>query len=121
MLLAEKIRLKSINQEENQSFSPLTPTDIRPTPSFTTVVNENYPFNLPVLDLDRYRVGDISSIYYVPDFIDDNDEQFILSCIEKEGNQAGIWQQLRTRRLQCWGGPPPSFVGDESKAVPLPT
>ena len=66
------------------------------------------------------RVGDTPTIYYVPDFISEADEQQILArtyATDAEAKRASSeWVSLRTRRLKCWGGQP----GEHFRPEPLP-
>lgn len=55
------------------------------------------------------RVGDTPTIFYVPNFISEADEQQILArtyATAAESNATDDWVSLRTRRLKCWGGQP---------------
>jgi alkylated DNA repair protein alkB homolog 6 len=56
------------------------------------------------IDLSRYRVGAIPTVYYIPDFITEADEQTILAQVYAVPGDHERWTTLRTRRLQCWGG-----------------
>ncbi|XP_061351739.1 alkylated DNA repair protein ALKBH6 homolog [Gastrolobium bilobum] len=52
--------------------------------------------------LDNYKVGSLPTIIYVPDFITDSDQSFLLKNIY--GAPTSKWKLLKNRRLQNWGG-----------------
>lgn len=65
------------------------------------------------------RVGDTPTIFYVPDFITEADEQQILArtyATDADATASNEWVSLRTRRLKCWGGQP----GESFRPEPLP-
>lgn len=70
-------------------------------------------FHKPLNDLHLYLLDGAPDIYYIPDVISLPDEALLLRCIESSSS----WVQLKTRRLQCWGGLPPA----PSAAVSAPT
>jgi len=77
-------------------------------------------YKLPNINIEDYRIGIIPSMFYISEFISISDEQYLLNSIDKAGNMDGVWQILRTRKLQCWGGDPPTYIGDNSHIEPLP-
>ncbi|CAM9288936.1 unnamed protein product, partial [Choristocarpus tenellus] len=64
----------------------------------------------------QFRVGDIPSIYYIPDFVSEETERSILAHAYAVEDESSSWVKLRTRRLQCWGGQP----GPDFRPGPLP-
>lgn len=65
------------------------------------------------------QVGDTPTIFYVPDFVSEADEQQILArtyATAAGSNASNEWVSLRTRRLKCWGGHP----GESFRPEPLP-
>jgi alkylated DNA repair protein alkB homolog 6 len=56
------------------------------------------------INLSRFSVGSIPTVYYIPDFITDADEIAILAQVNAVPADHERWTTLRTRRLQCWGG-----------------
>jgi alkylated DNA repair protein alkB family protein 6 len=76
-------------------------------------LNRSFPFK--VLD-PTFRVGTISSIYYVPDFITETEETLLLQHIFHKSNNSK-WVKLKTRRLQNWGGTP-ELSGMVPEALP---
>ncbi|XP_027359334.1 alpha-ketoglutarate-dependent dioxygenase alkB homolog 6 [Abrus precatorius] len=52
--------------------------------------------------LVHYKVGSLPTLFYVPDFITDSDQTFLLNNIY--GAPASKWKLLKNRRLQNWGG-----------------
>eukprot|EP00903_Cladosiphon_okamuranus_P016901 g15580.t1 len=73
----------------------------------------------PLLEMHKMRIGETPTIFYVPDFISEADEQQILArtyAMDAKANASNEWVSLRTRRLKCWGGQP----GDNFRPEPLP-
>jgi alkylated DNA repair protein alkB family protein 6 len=76
------------------------------------------------LTLESFRIGPLSipSIYYLPNFLTNEEEKSILKCIYAypsetiKENEPNIWVQLKNRRLQMWGG----IVKIPFEPVPLP-
>lgn len=68
----------------------------------------------------QMRVGDTPSIFYVPDFISEADEQEILARTyardDVDTDASNAWVSLKSRRLKCWGGQP----GESFRPEPLP-
>jgi alkylated DNA repair protein alkB family protein 6 len=56
------------------------------------------------LNIEDYKVEGPSSIYYIPGFVSEVEESYILRKV----NEAPLprWTQLSNRRLQNWGGDP---------------
>ncbi|XP_057446466.1 uncharacterized protein LOC130738494 [Lotus japonicus] len=52
--------------------------------------------------LSCYKVGSLPTVFYVPDFITDSEETFLLHNIY--GVNASKWKPMKNRRLQNWGG-----------------
>ncbi|KAK7270769.1 hypothetical protein RJT34_26178 [Clitoria ternatea] len=52
--------------------------------------------------IGNYKVGSLPTLYYIPDFITDSDQSFLLNNIY--GAPASKWKLLKNRRLQNWGG-----------------
>jgi alkylated DNA repair protein alkB homolog 6 len=74
-------------------------------------------------DAARFPLGSIPTLHYLPDAIRADDATAIIHFIETgaiEGGQS-VWQMLRTRRLQCWGGQPPDALNAKVTLEPLPT
>ena len=63
--------------------------------------------SLPHINLEEHRVGDIPTVYYVPEVLTGEQEATILASVASTANDQH-WVQLRGRRLQNWGGMPPS-------------
>ena len=58
-----------------------------------------------MLYLEPYKVNAApDTVYYVPDFITETEESYLLDHISKTPNPR--WTQLANRRLQNWGGVP---------------
>ena len=58
-----------------------------------------------MIDISEFRLTNVpSTAYYIPNFIDEHEEQAII----KEVNRApkSKWVKLSNRRLQNWGGNP---------------
>lgn len=79
-------------------------------------IDIDWQFIFMLVNLESYRIGCIPSLYYVPNFVSEGDESFLLNSITESGKKQGIWQQLRTRRLQCWGG----LLMSSAEDSPLP-
>jgi alkylated DNA repair protein alkB homolog 6 len=63
------------------------------------------------LDLSSWNVrGTISEIFYYENAFSKNSEAILMDLIYREGEQSNAWKQLKTRRLQCWGGMPEDEV-----------
>lgn len=62
---------------------------------------------LSQLNLTNYTLlGSISDILYYENAFSDISESCLLRLIKYEGEHSNAWKQLKTRRLQCWGGMP---------------
>lgn len=68
------------------------------------------------------KVGDIPSISYGKDVIDDACEHQLMQCIQSMGTHQKAWRQLKARRLQCWGEFPQSTSGkaEDNLSEPMP-
>ncbi|KAE9462346.1 hypothetical protein C3L33_05724, partial [Rhododendron williamsianum] len=53
-------------------------------------------------DLSSFVVGSVPTVYYIPDFITDADQQQLLNNIYQ--GPVSKWKSLKNRRLQNWGG-----------------
>jgi len=73
-----------------------------PPPEFNL---EPLSVQLPILNNRNYMVGNLDTIYYVPDFLSANEEQSMLEQVNYHYNEE-VWTELRGRRLQNWGGIP---------------
>ena len=63
------------------------------------------------IDGDSCSVGSIPHIKYFENVLNAEAEEYLLHAIRTEGARPGVWTQLKTRRLQCWGGlPSPEFA-----------
>ncbi|TMW61059.1 hypothetical protein Poli38472_014520 [Pythium oligandrum] len=56
----------------------------------------------PQLDLTQFRVDGIRSVYYVPEWLTQEEEDAILGRVY--GAPATMWVSLKRRRLQMYGG-----------------
>ncbi|KAG1725782.1 uncharacterized protein EDB91DRAFT_1167193 [Suillus paluster] len=52
--------------------------------------------------LAQHHLQGTSAIYYIPNFISEDEEQYLLRKIEDSPKQK--WKMLNNRRLQLWGG-----------------
>lgn len=61
--------------------------------------------NSSELNIERYLVGDIPRVYYIPEWISEDEEKSILERVyaipDEDDN---VWVRLKHRRLQMWGG-----------------
>ena len=71
------------------------------------------------LELERFAVGPVARVFYVPEWISATEEASMLQQIRAVPAAHSRWTQLRGRRLQCWGGRPEA-LGDAAGAEPLP-
>jgi hypothetical protein len=58
------------------------------------------------LSLESFRVGAVPDVYYIPDVVGEAEEAALTACSDSMA-YAARWVQLRSRRLQNWGGTPP--------------
>ena len=59
------------------------------------------------MEVEKYIVSGLpSTIYYIPNFITEKQEEFLLKCVDSAPSLK--WTQLSNRRLQNWGGKPES-------------
>jgi alkylated DNA repair protein alkB family protein 6 len=79
-------------------------------PLFTGSVPFLFNLHSSGADLDSYRiVTEHDEIYYIPDAISSEFEEFLLSA-----TQSSSWRELSTRDVQLWGrGLPPAALGME--------
>ncbi|CAH1441476.1 unnamed protein product [Lactuca virosa] len=52
--------------------------------------------------LNKFKVGSVPTLYYIPDFISDSDQKLLLNQIYTA--PVSKWKSLKNRRLQNWGG-----------------
>ena len=78
----------------------------------------SYLKSLKEVDYKEYKIGNIASVYYIPNFISREDEEYILYEIYNAPERFISLKHAR-RRLQKWGGDvqPEGLVGQE----PLPS
>jgi alkylated DNA repair protein alkB homolog 6 len=110
-----KVNQDKPSKKESEESSPITLPDCT---SFLEEINQ--------LDLHSGLEGTISDLRYYESAFSETSERTLLELIYREGRQSNSWKQLKTRRLQCWGGMPPSQDADENKAngqeeLPLPS
>ncbi|EJD43638.1 hypothetical protein AURDEDRAFT_145442 [Auricularia subglabra TFB-10046 SS5] len=55
-----------------------------------------------VSNLEQYRVPCVPEVFYIPDFITEYEEEFLLRKIQEAPQP--MWRTLANRRLQIWGG-----------------
>lgn len=55
-------------------------------------------------------------MYYVPEWLSDDEEQAILERVYAVPDESSVWVKLKRRRLQMWGGD----VKAPFRAEPLP-
>lgn len=55
-------------------------------------------------DLSKYRVSSVDAVYYIPNYITEDDEKHLLSCIDSQPSERWSYLQHANRRLQRWGG-----------------
>ncbi|KAJ7271121.1 hypothetical protein C8J57DRAFT_298247 [Mycena rebaudengoi] len=53
-------------------------------------------------DLSCYRIPGHDACYYLPDFLTEDEEEYLIRKIKEYPQQR--WKQLSNRRLQLWGG-----------------
>ena len=70
---------------------------------------------LPI-DLKTFRRGPIRGVYYIPDWITQDEEDAILERVYAVPDDSESWVQLKHRRLQMWGGE----VKSPFESTPLP-
>ena len=93
LLRAEREKAKGKNRE---------PESVEPEPT-TMTTSASSSSTAPVFSLSSlrptrgHRVAE--HVLYIPDFLSASEESDLLSCINQS---ADAWQQLKTRRLQCW-------------------
>ncbi|KAI3826582.1 hypothetical protein L1987_00630 [Smallanthus sonchifolius] len=52
--------------------------------------------------LNKFKVGSVPTVFYIPDFISDSDQNLLLNHIYTA--PVSKWKVLKNRRLQNWGG-----------------
>lgn len=67
--------------------------------------------------MDIYKLTALpDTLYYVPNFITDEEEKHLLSCVYNVPRTR--WVQLRNRRLQNWGGQPHTKGMIQTESLP---
>ncbi|KAG1705267.1 hypothetical protein DVH05_004198 [Phytophthora capsici] len=56
------------------------------------------------IDLEEFRRGPIQGVYYIPDWITQEEEEAILERVYAVPDDNELWVRLKHRRLQIWGG-----------------
>ncbi|EFJ05531.1 hypothetical protein SELMODRAFT_136984 [Selaginella moellendorffii] len=65
------------------------------------------------MELSKYAVGRVDSIFYIPDFITAAEQSFLLHQVNSAPSSK--WKTLTNRRLQNWGG-----IVESNGLVPQP-
>lgn len=52
--------------------------------------------------LNNFKVGSVPTLFYIPDFVSDSDQNLLLNHIYTA--PVSKWKSLKNRRLQNWGG-----------------
>ncbi|THU85515.1 hypothetical protein K435DRAFT_831090 [Dendrothele bispora CBS 962.96] len=79
------------------------------------------------MDLAKYKIEKSDQVFYVPNFLTVDEEQYLIRKIQESPRQN--WKELANRRLQLWGGqltaknilmaqPLPSFVTTYPDIIP---
>jgi len=55
-------------------------------------------------DLSSYKVSDVETVYYIPNYITEQDEEYLMSQIYSQPQDRWSKLQYSNRRLQKWGG-----------------
>lgn len=67
--------------------------------------------------MESYKLVNLpDSLYYVPNFITTEEEEYLLSCVNNVPRTR--WVQLRNRRLQNWGGQPHAKGMIQTESLP---
>ncbi|POM73156.1 Alkylated DNA repair protein alkB, partial [Phytophthora palmivora] len=56
------------------------------------------------IDIDEFRRGPIPGVYYIPNWITQDEEDAILERVYAVPDDNELWVKLKHRRLQMWGG-----------------
>ncbi|KAE8881231.1 hypothetical protein PF005_g27644 [Phytophthora fragariae] len=56
------------------------------------------------IDIDEFRRGPIPGVYYIPNWITQDEEEAILERVYAVPDDSDLWVRLKHRRLQMWGG-----------------
>lgn len=56
------------------------------------------------IDIEKFAKGTIPGVYYIPNWITQDEEEAILERVYAVPNENDKWVQLKHRRLQMWGG-----------------
>lgn len=102
--------------------SPASSTDIGGSPS--NLVSISYDESkirfekLSLCSLEHYQCNTtMPSMYYIPEVMNEDTEQELIDCVEKEGSERNMWQVLKTRKLQLHGKVPSSSDVKDSSSV----
>lgn len=112
-LVQEMSLWKKFKEERKTSSSRVT---IHPNEDTTSSSLECDLFlnELSQLNPRSYSIrGSISDVLYFENAFSQSSENSLLRLIDYEGEHSKAWRQLKTRRLQCWGGMP-----DDDKNIP---
>lgn len=70
--------------------------------------NKTIPFSMKIfhspLDLKEFEVKGLDKVYYVRDFLDEAEEEALISQIKNSGKERWVSLPYSKRRLQKWGG-----------------
>ncbi|GMF26010.1 unnamed protein product [Phytophthora lilii] len=56
------------------------------------------------IDIEEFRRGPIPGVYYIPNWITQEEEEAILERVYAVPDDNDLWVKLKLRRLQMWGG-----------------
>merc|ERR1711991_1124416 len=70
------------------------------------------------IDINKYKLSNIDTCYYIPNFISKMDENKILDIINNKIPK-NIWTKLKRRRLLCFGGQPNNKENFKLEKLPL--
>lgn len=56
------------------------------------------------IDIEEFRRGPIPGVYYIPNWITQDEEKAILERVYAVPDDSDLWVRLKHRRLQMWGG-----------------
>jgi alkylated DNA repair protein alkB homolog 6 len=91
-----KVNQEKPNEKEKEAVSLSFPE----CTTFLAEINQ--------IDINSGLPGTISDVRYYENAFSKISETTLLELIYNEGFQSNAWKQLKTRRLQCWGGLPPA-------------
>lgn len=118
MKYVKLIRKREKDNENTGAPDVPTADSLRPICSISTLANaliENFAQTRPV---EMLPIGSSGSMFYIPRYMDPASQNCLLECINHEGSSSpGIWKELKSRRLQCWGLPAPGQDLDTSGSI----